>query len=168
MVAAIAAAGIRLRIRKGGRRLRADRNGETLERAQAREADPEERPSPLGEGTLDELVVAVREARGDLRGRVARLRERVDELFVDRLGPTGRIDPEREFRRRMQGVLEWRQFVECILADEVWPRLRESFEVQEGVCQAFPEIGDRRCVVPSLGAPERPFHEPAIIPSLAG
>ena len=89
--------------------LRSGSGRESLERTQAGEADPKESPAPFRQRALDELYVAVGQARGNLRGRVACLHERIDKLLVNHLGPARRLDPERKLGRRVKGVLKPRQ-----------------------------------------------------------
>ena len=102
----------RSRGRRGRSRLgvavRVDRDGRPLQRAQPRQANPEERAAPLGEQGVDQVDVAQLECVGDLGGHVPGLPERCDELGVQGLGPAGRVDPDGELGGGVEAVLELR------------------------------------------------------------
>ena len=146
-----------------GRSVGAERPHRPLQRAEAREADAEERAPPLRQERLNQLGVAGLEDEPDLGGDVPRLAERGDQLGVERLAAAGRVDPDRELGAGVKGVLELRELVEEAVRDPLGRVLGDALEPNQRRPYALPNVLDGRRVAPRLIPSNRPLHASAII-----
>src|SRR5439155_694252 len=115
----------------------------------------EERAPPFRQELLCELLVVGTQGEPDLGRRIARLRERGEQLLVNDLAPAGRLDSHGHLGRGVQAVLEAGQIVERLVGETVGRALRDPFESNERAAERLPQVGDRRLVPLPVAATRR-------------
>src|SRR5439155_14670724 len=124
----------------------------------------EERAPPFRQELLCELLVVGTQGEPDLGRRIARLRERGEQLLVNDLAPAGRLDSHGHLGRGVQAVLEAGQIVERLAGETVGRALRDPFESNERAAERLPQVGDRRLVPLPVAPRDSPLHARRIIP----